>query len=43
MLKTECYSLGDLHWKRFGVTPEPDVRAKLLNGKSPSLFGLGSS
>ncbi|KAF8739338.1 hypothetical protein AX14_009910 [Amanita brunnescens Koide BX004] len=30
LANTRC--LGDLHWKRFGVTPEPDVRAKLLNG-----------
>ncbi|KAI0051888.1 protein serine/threonine phosphatase 2C [Auriscalpium vulgare] len=27
-------SLGDLKWKRFGVTAEPDVRTKLLEGRS---------
>ncbi|KAI0320371.1 phosphatase 2C-like domain-containing protein [Amylostereum chailletii] len=26
-------SLGDLKWKPFGVTPEPDVRTKLLYGE----------
>ena len=26
------HSLGDLRYKRFGVTPEPEVRTKLLNG-----------
>jgi len=25
-------SLGDLKWKPFGVTPEPTVRTKLLEG-----------
>lgn len=25
-------SLGDLKYKRFGVTPEPEVRTKLLEG-----------
>ena len=25
-------SLGDLRYKKFGVTPEPEVRTKLLNG-----------
>lgn len=28
--------MGDLRYKKFGVTPEPEVRAKLLNGASPS-------
>jgi protein phosphatase PTC6 len=27
-------SLGDLQFKKFGVTPEPDVRTKLLNGEN---------
>lgn len=27
-----CTSLGDLRFKPFGVTPEPEVRAKLLEG-----------
>lgn len=26
------HSLGDLRYKRFGVTPEPEVRTKLLKG-----------
>lgn len=26
-------SLGDLKFKPFGVTPEPEVRSKLLRGK----------
>lgn len=26
------YSLGDLRFKKFGVTPEPEVRTKLLEG-----------
>ena len=26
-------SLGDLRYKKFGVTPEPEVRTKLLNGE----------
>ncbi|TFK36826.1 phosphatase 2C-like domain-containing protein [Crucibulum laeve] len=30
LMNTRC--LGDLRYKRFGVTPEPEVRAKLLNG-----------
>jgi len=25
-------SLGDLQFKKFGVTPEPELRSKLLNG-----------
>ncbi|KIM47896.1 hypothetical protein M413DRAFT_212953 [Hebeloma cylindrosporum] len=25
--------LGDLRYKRFGITPEPEVRSKLLEGK----------
>jgi hypothetical protein len=25
-------SLGDLKWKPYGVTPEPDVRTMLLEG-----------
>jgi protein phosphatase PTC6 len=25
-------SLGDLRYKKFGVTPEPEVRTKLLEG-----------
>lgn len=28
---TRC--LGDLRYKKFGVTPEPEVRSKLLNGE----------
>ena len=28
------HSLGDLKYKPFGVTPEPEVRTKLLNGQS---------
>lgn len=28
----EQNSLGDLRYKKFGVTPEPEVRTKLLNG-----------
>ncbi|KAF9015492.1 phosphatase 2C-like domain-containing protein [Cyathus striatus] len=31
LVNTRC--LGDLRYKRFGVTPEPEVRTKLLNGK----------
>lgn len=33
--KTESLhlSLGDLRFKKFGVTPEPEVRTKLLEGK----------
>ena len=27
------FSLGDLKYKRFGVTPEPEVRTKLLHGR----------
>ncbi|KAI0067790.1 protein serine/threonine phosphatase 2C [Artomyces pyxidatus] len=27
-------SLGDLKWKRFGVTPEPEMRTKLLDGSA---------
>jgi protein phosphatase PTC6 len=27
-------SLGDLRFKKFGVTPEPEVRTKLLEGES---------
>ncbi len=34
------YSLGDLRWKKFGVTPEPEVRTKLLNGTCLLLFAL---
>lgn len=30
-------SLGDLTYKKFGVTPEPEVRSKLLNGTNPFL------
>ncbi|KAJ7596917.1 phosphatase 2C-like domain-containing protein [Mycena floridula] len=30
LANTRC--LGDLQFKRFGVTPEPEVRTKLLNG-----------
>ncbi|KAJ3515286.1 hypothetical protein NLJ89_g1864 [Agrocybe chaxingu] len=30
LANTRC--LGDLRFKRFGVTPEPEVRTKLLNG-----------
>jgi protein phosphatase PTC6 len=25
--------LGDLRYKRFGITPEPEIRSKLLEGK----------
>lgn len=25
-------SLGDLNFKKFGVTPEPEIRTKLLDG-----------
>ncbi|TFY63446.1 hypothetical protein EVJ58_g3261 [Rhodofomes roseus] len=34
------YSLGDLKYKRFGVTPEPEVRTKLLNGPEYSHITL---
>lgn len=30
---TLAVSLGDLRYKRFGVTPEPEVRTKLLDGQ----------
>ncbi|KAH6916840.1 phosphatase 2C-like domain-containing protein [Coprinopsis sp. MPI-PUGE-AT-0042] len=30
LVNTRC--LGDLRYKKFGVTPEPEVRTKLLNG-----------
>ncbi|EPT03996.1 hypothetical protein FOMPIDRAFT_1022124 [Fomitopsis schrenkii] len=33
-------SLGDLKFKRFGVTPEPEVRTKLLNGPEYSHITL---
>lgn len=32
-------SLGDFKYKPFGVTPEPEVRQKLLKG-NPHLFPL---
>jgi len=32
------FSLGDLRYKRFGVTPEPEVRTKLLDGMPTSLL-----
>jgi hypothetical protein len=28
--------LGDLQYKKFGVTPEPEVRTKLLKGEYPT-------
>lgn len=31
-------SLGDLNYKRFGVTPEPQVRTMLLKGRRPLIF-----
>ncbi|KAJ2920813.1 hypothetical protein H1R20_g16280, partial [Candolleomyces eurysporus] len=31
LTNTRC--LGDLRYKKFGVTPEPEVRTKLLNGE----------
>ncbi|KAF9056492.1 phosphatase 2C-like domain-containing protein [Panaeolus papilionaceus] len=31
LANTRC--LGDLHYKKFGVTPEPEVRTKLLQGE----------
>ncbi|KAF9474097.1 protein serine/threonine phosphatase 2C [Pholiota conissans] len=31
LANTRC--LGDLRYKRFGITPEPEVRTKLLDGK----------
>ncbi len=31
-------SLGDLKYKPFGVTPEPEVRSKLLKGQCIVLF-----
>ncbi|TFK30767.1 protein serine/threonine phosphatase 2C [Coprinopsis marcescibilis] len=31
LVNTRC--LGDLRYKKFGVTPEPEVRTKLLNGE----------
>lgn len=27
------FSLGDLHYKKFGVTPEPEVRTKVLESQ----------
>lgn len=33
MLKFQLCRLGDLQYKRFGVTPEPEVRTKLLEGE----------
>ncbi|OSX67370.1 hypothetical protein POSPLADRAFT_1176162 [Postia placenta MAD-698-R-SB12] len=35
-------SLGDLQYKRFGVTPEPEVRTKLLDGSAYSHITLVS-
>jgi hypothetical protein len=29
-----CDRLGDLQYKKYGVTPEPEVRTKLIEGKS---------
>ncbi|KAF9455035.1 protein serine/threonine phosphatase 2C [Macrolepiota fuliginosa MF-IS2] len=31
LVNTRC--LGDLQYKKFGVTPEPEVRSRLLNGR----------
>jgi protein phosphatase PTC6 len=35
-------SLGDLQYKRFGITPEPDVRTKLLQGNEWAFIVLVS-
>ena len=35
-------SLGDFKYKPFGVTPEPEVRSRLLKGTLPPLSRLSS-
>ncbi|KAF4623187.1 hypothetical protein D9613_002090 [Agrocybe pediades] len=40
LANTRC--LGDLRYKRFGVTPEPEVRTKLLNGEDWAFMVLVS-
>ncbi|KAF8349779.1 phosphatase 2C-like domain-containing protein [Amanita rubescens] len=40
LANTRC--LGDLRWKKFGVTPEPEVRTKLLNGSDWAFLVLVS-
>ncbi|KDR85317.1 hypothetical protein GALMADRAFT_234115 [Galerina marginata CBS 339.88] len=40
LANTRC--LGDLRYKRFGVTPEPEVRKKLLEGKNWAFIVLVS-
>ncbi|KAF8973697.1 phosphatase 2C-like domain-containing protein [Flammula alnicola] len=40
LANTRC--LGDLRYKRFGVTPEPEVRTKLLDGKEWAFMVLVS-
>ncbi|KIL71812.1 hypothetical protein M378DRAFT_115364 [Amanita muscaria Koide BX008] len=40
LVNTRC--LGDLYWKPFGVTPEPEIRAKLLKGSEWSSLILVS-
>ncbi|PPQ64760.1 hypothetical protein CVT26_002704 [Gymnopilus dilepis] len=40
LANTRC--LGDLRYKKYGVTPEPEVRTKLLNGKEWAFLVLVS-
>ena len=35
--------LGDLQYKKFGVTPEPEVRTKLLESPFSALFFVGTT
>ncbi|PPQ67057.1 hypothetical protein CVT25_005658 [Psilocybe cyanescens] len=40
LANTRC--LGDLRYKKFGITPEPEVRSKLLDGKEWAFLVLVS-
>ncbi|KAH9486629.1 Protein phosphatase 2C-like protein 4 [Psilocybe cubensis] len=42
VLNTILQNLGDLNYKKFGITPEPEVRSKLLNGREWAFLVLVS-
>jgi len=37
-----CYSLGDSQYKSFGVTPEPEVKTRIIEGHSATALVLMS-